>query len=64
MGGGLSRVRGNQVTWYGGGVLPNEVLAQRVTDIQVDRSGGTRRILVGFRGDDSTPGSIGIYSGP
>jgi hypothetical protein len=35
-----------------------------VTDIQVERSGGTRRILVGFQGDASTPGSIGIYSGP
>jgi hypothetical protein len=64
MGGGLSRVRGNSMAWYGSGVLPNEVLAQRVTDIQVDRSGGTRRILVAFEGDDSTPGSIGIYSGP
>jgi hypothetical protein len=64
MGGGLSRVRGNWIAWYGSGVLPDEVLAQRVTDIQVERSGGTRRILVAFQGDESTPGSIGIYSGP
>jgi hypothetical protein len=39
------------------------VLNMRVSDIQVDRSGSTRRILVGFLGSDSTAGSIGIYSG-
>jgi len=63
-GGGLSRVRGSTVQIYGSGVLPNEVLNLRVSDIQVDRSGSTRRLLVGFLGSDSTPGSIGIYSGP
>jgi hypothetical protein len=60
---GLSRVRGSTVQHYGSGVLPSSVLNMRVTDIQVDRSGSTRRILVGFMGNDSTPGSIGIYSG-
>ncbi len=64
MGGGLSRVHGSRVDWYASGILPHDVLAHRVSDIQVDRSGSTRRILVGFQGDDSTPGAIGIYSGP
>lgn len=63
-GGGLSRVRGSTVEQYGSGVLPSSVLNMRVSDIQVDRSGSTRRILVGFLGSDTTPGSIGIYSGP
>jgi hypothetical protein len=64
LGGGLSRVRDNSVEWYGSGILPNEVLTLRVPDIQVARSGGTRRILVAFQGNDTMPGSIGIYSGP
>ena len=64
MGGGLSRVRGNRVEWYGSGMLPHGVLHLRVPDIQVDRWGGARRILVAFQGDESTPGAIGIYSGP
>ncbi|WP_240486544.1 DUF7594 domain-containing protein [Hyalangium minutum] len=63
-GGGLSRVRGNTVEWHASGLLPNEVLGLRVPDIQVDRSGSTRRILVAFQGDATTPGSIGIYTGP
>ncbi|WP_224362960.1 CBM96 family carbohydrate-binding protein [Hyalangium versicolor] len=62
-GGGLSRVRGSTVTKYGSGVLPNALLYMRVTDIQVDRSSTPRRILIGFQGTDTTPGSIGIYTG-
>jgi hypothetical protein len=64
MGGGLSRVRGSRVEWYGSGMLPHGVLHLRVPDIQVDRWSGVRRILVAFQGDESTPGAIGIYSGP
>src|SRR5437868_2672990 len=63
-GGGLTRVRGSTIQRYGTGVLPSALVWMRITDVQVDRSGSTRRILVGFLGDDSTPGSIGIYSGP
>jgi hypothetical protein len=63
-GGGLSRVRGSTVQRYGSGVLPSELVWMRIMDVQVDRSGSTRRILVGFHGNDTTPGSIGIYSGP
>ena len=64
LGGGISRVRGTTVEWYGSGLLPNEVVNMRVSDIQVDRSGSMRRMLVAFQGDATTPGSIGIYSGP
>ena len=63
-GGGLSRVRGGTVQRYGTGVLPSELVWMPITDVQVDRSGSTRRILAGFMGDSSRPGSIGIYSGP
>ncbi|KFE66832.1 hypothetical protein DB31_9046 [Hyalangium minutum] len=62
-GGGLSRVRGSSIQHYGSGVLPSSMLNLRVSDIQVDRSGSRRRILVGFLGDASTPGSVGIYTG-
>ncbi|MDY7228003.1 DUF7594 domain-containing protein [Hyalangium rubrum] len=62
-GGGLSRVRGNTVLHYGSGVLPSHLIWMRISDIQVDRSGTTRRILVGFEGTASTPGSIGVYHG-
>ncbi len=64
MGGGVSRVRGDRVEWYGSGMLPHEVLHLKVPDIQVDSSSGARRILVAFQGDSSTPGAIGIYTGP
>jgi hypothetical protein len=63
-GGGLTRVRGSTIQRYGTSVLPSALVWMRITDVQVDRSGSTRRILVGFLGDDTNPGSIGIYSGP
>jgi hypothetical protein len=39
--------------------------SSRISDIQVDGSGATRRILVGFMGNDEhrIPGAIGIYTG-
>jgi hypothetical protein len=63
-GGGLSRVRGTTVRHYGTGVLPDNLVWMRVNDIQVDRSGIMRRILVAFEGNSHTPGTIGIYVGP
>lgn len=63
-GGGLSRVRGSTVLHYGSGVLPSALVWMRISDIQVDRSGTSRRILVAFQGTDSTPGAIGVYTGP
>jgi len=67
-GGGISRVRGGAVTHYGLSVLGPELSTLRVPDIQVDRSGPRRRMLVAFQGAtlaDGTvmPGTIGIYSG-
>jgi len=63
-GGGISRVRGSTVQKYGTGVLPDNLVWTRVNDIQVDRSGATRRILVAFEGSSSSPGAVGIYVGP
>jgi len=63
-GGGLSRVQGSTVLKYGSGVLPSELVWMRISDIQVDRSSNPRRILVAFQGTDTTPGAIGVYSGP
>ncbi|WP_343213354.1 DUF7594 domain-containing protein [Archangium violaceum] len=63
-GGGLSRVQGSTVLKYGSGVLPSELVWMRISDIQVDRSSNPRRILVAFQGDDTTPGAIGVFSGP
>jgi hypothetical protein len=62
-GGGLSRVRGSTVLHYGSGVLPSHLVWMRISDIQVDRSGAMRRILVAFQGTDSSPGAIGVYTG-
>jgi hypothetical protein len=66
-GGGLSRVKGG-VERYGYTVFGRELSSMRVPDIQVDRSGAKRRMLVAFQGytqKDGTvvPGAIGIYSG-
>jgi hypothetical protein len=63
-GGGLSRVQGATVLKYGRGVLPDELVWMRISDIQVDRSSNPRRILVAFQGTDTTPGAIGVFSGP
>jgi hypothetical protein len=63
-GGGISRVRGSEVVKYGTGVLPDPLVWMRINDIQVDRSSGTRRILVAFEGSGNTPGAVGIYVGP
>jgi hypothetical protein len=63
-GGGLSRVQGTTVLKYGSGVLPSELVWMRISDIQVDRSSNPRRILVAFQGTDTTPGAIGVFSGP
>jgi hypothetical protein len=67
-GGGLSRVRGNSVQHYGVTVFGMDMAMCRVSDIQVDKSGGRRRVLVGFLGYERSDkrwvaGSIGIYSG-
>jgi hypothetical protein len=68
-GGGISRVKGGEVTNYGLGVFGNDYGTLRITDIQVDRSGSQRRMLVGFIDfdDNSRPtwkaGGIGIYTG-
>jgi len=61
---GLSRVRGGQVILYGESVLPEAVHWLEVTDIQVDRSGGTRRMLIAFDGTPKRHGVIGVYTGP
>ena len=53
---------------YGVTVFGMELTLSRISDIQVDRSRGRRRMLVGFMGyerDDQrwVAGSIGIYDG-
>jgi hypothetical protein len=68
-GGGISRVKGGEVTNYGLNVFGDKYSMLRITDIQVDRSGDKRRMLVGFIDyeDDKRPtwvaGGIGIYTG-
>jgi hypothetical protein len=61
---GLSRVRGGEVLLYGASVLPSSVHWLPVKDIQVDRSGVQRRILIAFDGTQSKPGAVGVYTGP
>jgi hypothetical protein len=76
-GGGISRLKGGTIEKYGMNVFGNLVHGQSVWDIQVDRSGGKRRMLVGFQGIEHmrkradgtyevtgySTGAIGIYSG-
>jgi hypothetical protein len=67
-GGGLSRVKNNTVAHYGGPVFGFELANSRVSDIQVDRSSGKRRILVAFMGHHRSDGrwvagAIGVYDG-
>ncbi len=42
-----------------------QLCGNRISDIQVDTSSPTRRVLVGFMGSDEThvPGALGIYTG-
>ncbi|MFP2910522.1 hypothetical protein ACLESD_36885 [Pyxidicoccus sp. 3LFB2] len=65
-GGGLSRVK-NGVERYGMSLFGRELASMRVPDIQVDRTGSRRRMLVAFQGYTQNgtvvPGAIGIYSG-
>ncbi|MBI5542312.1 MAG: hypothetical protein HY901_00360 [Deltaproteobacteria bacterium] len=56
--GGLTRIHGTVLKAWDGSVLGGRASSE-ITDIQVDRSGTSRRILVAFRN-----GSIGIYEGP
>ncbi len=63
-GGGLSRVRGGTITQYGASALGSTYTWMTVSDIQVDRSSSTRRVLVAFQGSSSQAGAIGIYTGP
>ncbi|WP_426747877.1 hypothetical protein VZQ01_12100 [Myxococcus faecalis] len=68
-GGGLSRVKGGNITNYGLDVFGRRYGMSRVSDIQADASGSGRRMLVSFLGyQDSTTkkwvaGVIGIYEG-
>ena len=67
-GGGVSRVKGNTVAHYGVSVFGVELANSRISDIQIDKSGGKRRVLVGFMGYERSDkrwvtGSIGIYEG-
>lgn len=66
-GGGISRVGGG-VTKYSYSLFGSQLSAMRIPDIQVDRSGARRRMLVAFEGiapktGPVTPGAIGIYEG-
>lgn len=67
-GGGITRFKGGGTVTYGMDVFGNFAL-QHVRDIQADRSGGKRRMLVSFSGMQDGPGKpistggIGIYSG-
>ncbi len=68
-GGGISRVKGGNITNYSLNTFGRKYVMARISDIQADRSGSTRRMLVAFMGHDDTlnkkwvTGGIGIYSG-
>ncbi len=67
--GGMTRLKSGEVMKYGTNVFGSQLVnGSSVSDIQFDRSGGKRRVLVSFQGytkKDGTvvPGIIGIYTG-
>jgi hypothetical protein len=67
-GGGISRVKDNTIAHYSLPVFGQDLSSMRITDIQMDTSGGQRRVLVGFMGYERSDkrwvsGAIGIYTG-
>jgi hypothetical protein len=56
--GGLTRLKGKSALHYSAEVFGAGRISNGIADIQIDRSGSKRRILVAFRN-----GSVGIYSG-
>jgi hypothetical protein len=56
--GGMTRIKGGQLIPYDARLFGGSLVSGSVPDIQVDSSGGTRRILVAFSG-----GAIGVYEG-
>lgn len=61
----IYRVKNGAVQTYACDQFGNQLCNSRISDIQVDRSSGGRRMLVGFLGSDDNhlPGAIGIYTG-
>jgi hypothetical protein len=65
---GVSRVKDNTVAHYSGDVFGLDLANSGISDIQIDKSGSKRRVLVGFRGYERgdkrwVSGTIGIYVG-
>ncbi|NBD07747.1 hypothetical protein GTY96_02030 [Corallococcus sp. c25j21] len=68
--GGITRLKDGATVKYSGDVFGNTLTSvSSVSDIQFDRSGSRRRVLVSFEGTKNaktgvvTPGLIGIYDG-
>jgi len=60
--GGIARLKDGQLTNFGPAVFGSSAYG-RAADIQTDRSGATRRILVSFSGDGGSAAGVWIYSG-
>lgn len=61
--GGFARLQGPQATIFDYRVLGQDMVQGQIPDIQSDNLGGSRRVLVAFKGGAGRPGAIGIYSG-
>lgn len=60
--GGLSRLQGSATAKYGFNLFGN-LANMGIEDIQLDRSGAQRRVLVGFRANGTTAGFVAVYQG-
>jgi hypothetical protein len=60
--GGLARLQGAATTLYALNVF-DELANMGIEDIQFDRSGPARKVLVGFRAGGGTAGFVAVYSG-
>ncbi|MBX5481734.1 MAG: hypothetical protein IRZ16_07820 [Myxococcaceae bacterium] len=67
-GGGISRLQGGAVLQYGEATFGTALAAHPIWDIQIDRSGSPRRVLVAFRSLERSDGAIeagaiGVFAG-
>jgi hypothetical protein len=61
--GGIARLQGSATTKYALDVF-HDLANMGIEDIQFDRSGAQRRVLVGFRASGTTAGFVAVYQGP
>lgn len=63
-GGGLTRLKGGAMTQYNATLFGFDLTNQGVSDLQTFGSGGSRKIVVSFKGDTQHAAAVAIFDGP